>query len=131
MTFIISNKEQQEKVIKLALPVFNNVENLLCIFNANGNKRIYRRVKNAVLDLNKLMFPYRDNVPTWNLQDMQNALRKIINGMPNKYQDDIKYEELQDYLELLNGPVITKTDFVDKLKQLFNNIGKNAKLRVF
>ncbi len=131
MTFIISNKEHQEKVIKLALPVFNNVENLLCIFNANGNKRIYRRVKNAVLDLNKLMFLYRDNVPTWNLQDMQNALRKIINGMPNKYQDDIKYEELQDYLELLNGPVITKTGFVDKLKQLFNNIGKNARLRVF
>ena len=77
------------------------------------------------------MFLYRDNVPTWNLQDMQNALRKIINGMPNKYQDDIKYEELQDYLELLNGPVIAKTGFVDKLKQLFNNIGKNAKLRVF
>ena len=131
MTFIISNKEHQEKVKALSLPVFDSVEKLMCVFKANGDKNIYNNVQNAVMELNKSIFVYKNNKPTWNVQDIQNALYRLINSMPRIYRADVKYQELQDYLELLNGPVITKTGFVDKLKQLFNNIGKNAKLRVF
>ena len=126
MTFIISNKEQQEKIKQLALPVLNNVEKLLCVFKANGDKRIYKNVQQAVIELNKTMFLYYDNVPSWELDNIRNSLNKIINSMPNKYRDDIKYEEFQKYLELLAYPVV-KIGFFDKIKQAFNNI----KLRMF
>ena len=126
MTFIISNKEQQEKIKQLALPVLNNVEKLLCVFKANGDKRIYKNVQQAVIELNKTMFLYYDNVPSWELDNIRNSLNKIINSMPNKYRDDIKYEEFQKHLELLAYPVV-KTGFFDKIKQAFNNV----KLRMF
>ena len=131
MTFIISNKEHQEKVKALSLPVFDSVEKLMRVFKANGDKNIYNNVQNGVMELNKSIFVYQDNKPTWDVRDIQNALHRLINSMPRIYRADVKYQELQDYLELFNGPVITKTGFVDKLKQLFNNIAKNAKLRVF
>ena len=37
MTFIISNKEQQEKIKQLALPVFEGAEKVLAVLKANGD----------------------------------------------------------------------------------------------
>lgn len=130
MTFIISNKQQQEKIKQLALPVFDGAEKVLGVLKANGDKSVYDNVLNAVLNLNKVMFLYRENIPTWDLQEIQTALHKLVHSMSRIYRANVPYKELQNYLDLLDQPAI-KTDVFDKVKQVFVNISKNAKLRGF
>lgn len=126
----VLNKEQQDHVKELVIPVFVGVEKLMHVFQANGDTTIYNNVQKAVLELNKALFLYRDNVPLWKLDDIRQALHKLIHSMPRLYRADVPYKELDDYLELLDQPVI-KTGFVEKIKQALNNIGKNTKLRMF
>lgn len=120
---VILNVEQQEQVKKLALPVFREIEKLLQDIK---NQKTYTNIKEAVADLNKTMFCYKDNKPTWNVADIQKALNKLIHSIPLSKRALIPYGDLQKYLKTFNGP-----DLLDKIKQAFNNIGKGTKLRVF
>jgi hypothetical protein len=122
----VLNKKQQEQVKELAAPLFVGVEKLMRVFKENGDKTVYANVHKAVIELNKAMFVYRDNVPSWKLDDIRQALHKLIHSMPRLYRADAKYKELYDYLELLDQPII-KTGFIDKIKQAVANIRKNTR----
>ena len=129
MTFIVSNKEYQEKIKGFALPVFDTVEKLMHVFKANGDKNVYNNVQNAVMELNKAIFIYQDNKPTWNVQDIQNALHKLIQSVPRISRNYIPYQELENYLNMLSRPIArmnTTISFLDKIKQKFG-FGKKTR----
>lgn len=129
MTFIVSNKKQQEHIKELAMPVFAAVEKLLCVINANKDHSTYTNIQKATLDLNKTIFVFHGEMPTWKLDDIKRALHKLIQSVPRISRNYIPYQELESYLDTLDGPIArmnTTISFLDKIKQKFG-FGKNSR----
>ena len=129
MTFIVSNKEHQEHIKELALPVFAAVEKLLCVINANKDHSTYANVQKATLDLNKTIFVFQGYGPTWELESISKALHKLIQSVPRISRNYIPYQELENYLNTLDSPIArmnTTIGFLDKIKQKFG-FGKDPR----
>jgi hypothetical protein len=129
MTFIVSNKEHQEHIKELALPVFAAVEKLLCVINANKDHSTYTNVQKAALDLNKTIFVFQGYGPTWDVESISKALHKLIQSVPRISRNYIPYQELENYLNTLSRPIArmnTTISFLDKIKQKFG-FGKNPR----
>ena len=129
MTFIVSNKEHQEHIKELALPVFAAVEKLLCVINANKDHSTYANVQKAALDLNKTIFVFKRDRPTWDVESISKALHKLIQSVPRISRNYIPYQELENYLNTLSRPIArmnTTISFLDKIKQKFG-FGKNPR----
>lgn len=129
MTVIISNKQQQEHIKELALPVFAAVEKLLCVINANKDHSTYTNVQKATLDLNKTIFVFQGDRPTWDVESISKALHKLIQSVPRISRNYIPYQELENYLNMLSRPIArmnTTISFLDKIKQKFG-FGKNPR----
>lgn len=129
MTFIVSNKEHQEHIKELALPVFAAVEKLLCVINANKDHSTYANVQKATLDLNKTIFVFQGHGPTWDVESISKALHKLIQSVPRISRNYIPYQELENYLNMLSRPIArmnTTISFLDKIKQKFG-FGKNPR----
>ena len=129
MSFIISNKQQQEHIKELALPIFAAVEKLLCVINANKDHATYANVQKATLDLNKTIFVFQGSAPSWDLDSINKALRKLIQSVPRMSRNCIPYQELENYLNTLDNLIAhtnTTISFLDKIKQKLG-FGKNPR----
>ena len=129
MTFIVSNKEHQEHIKELALPVFEAVEKLLCVINANKDHSTYANVQKATLDLNKTIFVFQGYGPTWDVESISKALHKLIQSVTRISRNYIPYQELENYLNMLSRPIArmnTTISFLDKIKQKFG-FGKDPR----
>ena len=123
MPKIISNPKQQKQIKELSVPVFAAVEKLMHVWNNNKDTTTYANVKKAVLELNSTIFCYKDNVPTWELYEIQKALNKLIRCIPRMSRAFVPYKEMEEYLCSIDRPE-TNLGFIDKLRQVF---GINSK----
>ena len=101
MTQIINDKNQQNKIKELALPVFDLIENLL--HDNNLNLHTKRTICNAVIKLNKSIFARKWMKPTWSIVDIQKSFNDIICAIPVSYWKHLDQTPFRKMIEYLNS----------------------------
>ena len=129
MSKYILNIEQQKQVKELSEPVFIAVEKLLGVMEANKDHSTYANVQKATLELNKLLFRSKDNTPTWELEEIRKALVKLVHSVPRMSRSFVSYKELQDYLEILDKPMVRIAPTISFLDQIKQKLGLGIKNR--
>lgn len=133
MTLVISDKQQQNKIKELALPIFECVEKVL--HQDNINQKHKTEIRNLIIELNKTMFKAPNNIPTWSIAEMHKLLNKLICVVPLNDSEKMLFSAFKEYLgtiykstESVIEPVKSQQNWLQKiLNKLFFDTSKEQR----